>query len=299
MKIYGYVRISTMQQNIERQIRNIKEKYPEAIIIQDEYTGTKMDRPQWSKLYKSLKAGDVVVFDEVSRMSRDAEEGFKVYQELYDRGCELIFLKESHINTEAYREALKGVITADVKSGDQNTDELIAGIMASLNKFMMNKVKEDIRRAFDQAEKEVQYMRQRTREGIETARLNGKQVGRSEGDKLNIKKSDPIKALIRQYSKDFDGTLNDMELLGVLNTKTVKIPSKGKEKEISAHLSRNTLYKYKKELKEEGKPLTGVRFTVSPIIVQSEGEMKPVKLVSEQDYEDPIARYNKKELKEE
>ena len=252
MKTYGYVRISTMQQNIERQIRNIKEKYPEAIIIQDEYTGTKMDRPQWSKLYKSLKPGDVVVFDEVSRMSRDAEEGFKVYQELYDRGCELIFLKESHINTEAYREALKGVITADVKSGDQNTDELIAGIMASLNKFMMNKVKEDIRRAFDHAEKEVQYMRQRTREGIETARLNGKQVGRSEGDKLNIKKSDPIKALIRQYSKDFDGTLNDMELLGVLNTKTVKVPAKqkGKEKEISAHLSRNTLYKYKKEMKE-------------------------------------------------
>ena len=79
MKTYGYVRVSTMQQNIERQIRSIKERYPDAIIIQDEYTGTKMDRPQWSKLYKTLKAGDVVVFDEVSRMSRDAEEGFKVY----------------------------------------------------------------------------------------------------------------------------------------------------------------------------------------------------------------------------
>ena len=240
-----------MQQNIERQIRNIKEKYPEAIIIQDEYTGRSMERPQWSKLYKTLKKGDIVVFDEVSRMSRDAEEGFKVYQELYERGCELIFLKESHINTEAYKKALKGVISAEVKSGDQNTDELISGIMASLNKFMMNKVREDIRRAFEQAETEVKYMRQRTREGIETARLNGKQIGRSEGDKLKIKKSDPIKALIKQYSKDFDGSLNDKELLGVLNTKTVKIIVKGKEKEIPAHVSRNTLYKYKKEIKEE------------------------------------------------
>lgn len=251
-KVYGYVRVSTMQQNIERQIRNIKERYPEAIIIQDEYTGTKMNRPQWSKLYKALKAGDIIIFDEVSRMSRDAEEGFRVYQELYERGCELIFLKESHINTEAYREALKGAIKTEVKSGDQDTDELITGIMTALNKFMMSKVKSDIRRAFDQAEKEVKYLRQRTHEGIETARLNGKQIGRSEGDKLTVKKSEPIKELIRQYSKDFDGNLNDMELLGVLNTKTVKVPAKqkGKEKEISAHLSRNTLYKYKREMKE-------------------------------------------------
>lgn len=252
-KVYGYVRVSTMQQNIERQIRNIKEKYPRAVIVQDEYTGTEMDRPNWSKLYKALKPGDVVVFDEVSRMSRDAEEGFKVYQELYDRGCELIFLKESHINTEAYREALKGVITTEVSSGDQDTDELIKGIMTALNRFMMSKVKSDIRRAFEQAEKEADFLRQRTREGIETARLNGKQIGRSEGDKLSVKKSEPIKALIRQYSKDFDGNLNDKELLGVLGTKTIKIPTNkpGKEKEISAHLSRNTLYKYKKEMKND------------------------------------------------
>ena len=81
-------------------------------------------------------------------------------------------------------------------------------------------------------------------------------IGRSEGDKLTIKKAEPIKELIRKYSRDFDGTLSDMELLGVLSTKTVKIPNKkrsGKveEREISAKLSRNTLYKYKKEMREE------------------------------------------------
>ena len=50
-----------------------------------------MDRPVWSKLYSKLKKGDVVVFDEVSRMSRNAEEGFKVYHELFEKGCQLVF----------------------------------------------------------------------------------------------------------------------------------------------------------------------------------------------------------------
>lgn len=255
MKKYGYVRVSTMEQNIERQIKNIKAQYPDAIIIQDEYTGTKMDRPAWSKLYPKLKKGDQIVFDSVSRMSRDAEEGFKVYQELYERGCELIFLKEPHISTASYREALKGSLKVDVKSGDKDTDDLISGIMTAVNKFMMAKVKGDIKKAFDQAEKEVMDLRQRVKEGMAVAKLDGKQIGRSEGDKLTIKKAEPIKALIRKYSRDFEGTLSDMELLGVLSTKTVKIPTKkrsGKveEREISAKLSRNTLYKYKKEMRE-------------------------------------------------
>lgn len=274
MKKYGYVRVSTMEQNIERQIKNIKAQYPDAIIIQDEYTGTKMDRPAWSKLYPKLKKGDLVVFDSVSRMSRDAEEGFKVYQDLYERGCDLVFLKESYINTASYREALKGAIKVDVKSGDQDTDDLVTGIMTALNKFMLAKVKADIKKAFDQAEKEVMDLRQRVKEGMAVAKENNERliiqygsvekamedptwsdIGRSEGDKLHIKKAEPIKALIRKYSRDFDGTLSDTEVLGVLSTKTVKIPTKkrsGKveEREISAKLSRNTLYKYKKQMRE-------------------------------------------------
>lgn len=256
MKVYGYVRVSTMEQNIERQIKNIKAQYPEAVIVQDEYTGTKMDRPAWSKLYKKLKKGDVVIFDSVSRMSRDAEEGFEVYQKLYERGVELIFLKEPHISTTSYREALKGSISVDVKSGDRDTDDLISGIMAALNKFMLAKVQGDIKRAFDQAEKEVTDLRQRVKEGIEVARLNGAKIGRSEGDKLHIKKAEPIKALIREYSRDFNGHNTDAELLGILSTKTIKVPSrkrsgKVEEREISAKLSRNTLYKYKREMRAE------------------------------------------------
>ena len=74
MSIYGYCRISTAKQSIDRQIRNIKAEYPTAHIVQEAYTGTSIFRLEWLKLYRILKSGDMVVFDSVSRMSRNAEE---------------------------------------------------------------------------------------------------------------------------------------------------------------------------------------------------------------------------------
>ena len=66
MCIYGYCRISTKQQSIERQIRNIKSQYDTAVIVTEVYTGTKQDRPEWNKLYRKVKSGDTIVFDSVS-----------------------------------------------------------------------------------------------------------------------------------------------------------------------------------------------------------------------------------------
>ena len=80
---YGYCRISTPRQNIDRQIRNIKAEYPDAVIFKESYTGTKLDRPEWNKLMRKLKPGDRIIFDSVSRMSRCAEDGIALYKELY------------------------------------------------------------------------------------------------------------------------------------------------------------------------------------------------------------------------
>ena len=263
MKIYGYVRVSTLEQNKERQIKNILDQYPKAVIMPEEYTGKTMDRPVWSKLYSKLKKGDVVVFDEVSRMSRNAEEGFKVYQELFEKGCQLIFLKEPYLNTDVFSGQIQ---RATVKTGKDYLDQ-------GLKIILMGVAEEQIKIAFEQSQAETDLRAQRAGEGIAEAKKHNEelevlypdtykdhpeysQIGREKGDKLTIKKAEPIKALIRKYSRDFDGTLSDMELLGVLSTKTVKIPNKkrsGKveEREISAKLSRNTLYKYKKEMREE------------------------------------------------
>ena len=106
-KVYGYCRISTKKQSIERQERNILKEYPDAQIIKEAYTGTKLDRPEWNKIYKNLKQGDTVVFDSVSRMSRNADDGTALYFELYDKGINLVFLKEHYIDTELYKSKAK------------------------------------------------------------------------------------------------------------------------------------------------------------------------------------------------
>ena len=233
MKVYGYCRISRKQQNIERQIRNIKAAYPEAIIVQEAYTGTKIEgRREFEKLLKGVSSNDTLVFDSVSRMSRNAKEGFALYQSLLQRGVELVFLKEPHINTATYREAAEKQISA-VQTGDEATDELLASITNGINRYILRLAERQIELAFAQAEKEVSDLHQRTREGLATAKLAGKQIGGVPGKKLNVKKAETAKALIRKYSRDFDGTLSDIDVIKLVN------------------VSRNSFYKYKKQIQLE------------------------------------------------
>ena len=123
-KTYGYARISRPQQSIDRQIRNIKAEYPGAVIIQEAYTGTKMDRPEWSKLFKKVRSGDTIVFDSVSRMSRNADEGVQIYFELYENDVQLIFLKEHYIDTAVYAENMRDKI--ELQGTDE--DEIFKGL---------------------------------------------------------------------------------------------------------------------------------------------------------------------------
>ena len=223
--IYGYARVSTPKQSIDRQVRNILKDYPTAVIIRDEYTGTKLERPGWTRLYRKLKQGDTVIFDSVNRMSRSAEDGYNLYQSLYTQGVSLIFLKEPHINTDTYKKALtNGVALTGTK-----TDI----ILKAVNEYLMELAKEQIKIAFDQSEKEVADLHQRTREGIETARLKGKQIGQRPGAKLTTKKSIAAKDVIRKHARAFHGTLSDIECMKL------------------AGVSRNTYYKYKRELANE------------------------------------------------
>ena len=221
---YGYCRISRKQQSIDRQIRNIKEVYPTATIIQEAYTGTKLDRPKFDKLLNTVKQGDTIVFDSVSRMSRNADEGFALYKELYSKGINLVFLKEPLINTQVYKSKLEAINIPNVEV------ETLRPLMEGLEQTLILLAEEQFKMAFAQAEKEVMDLRQRTKEGIQTARINGKQIGLEKGTKLTTKKSIIAKEGIRKYSKDFDGTLKDTEVMKLIG------------------ISNNTYYKYKKEL---------------------------------------------------
>lgn len=225
--IYGYCRISTAKQSIERQIRNIRKAFPQSVIFQEVFTGTKTEgRKQWAQLLKVIRSGDTIVFDSVSRMSRNATEGFALYKQLFDSGISLVFLKEPHINTDTYKTALQNQISMT------DTDADI--ILEAVNRYLWRLAEKQIEICFAQAEKEVADLHQRTKEGIETARLKGQQIGQASGAKLTTKKSVVSKELIKKKSQRFDGSLNDSDCIKVIG------------------IAKNTYYKYVRELYAEG-----------------------------------------------
>ena len=220
--IYGYCRCSTRKQKIERQIENILRHYPTAIIVCDYFTGKSFERPNWIAIRKKLKRGDVVVFDEVSRMSRNAEEGFALYEELYNEGVELHFLKEPHIDTTVYRNVLERTITA--------TGTAVDYIIDGINKYLMELAREQIRLAFIRAQQEVDLLRDRTIEGIREAHIRGSISGHKQGTTYETKKAQERKQIILKHCIDFGGSLKDVDVIKLCGC------------------ARGSYYKYKKEL---------------------------------------------------
>lgn len=233
MTVYGYMRISTAKQKIDRQITDIKKEYPEAILIEETYTGKTLVRPEFQKLLKKLKKGDRLVCESVSRFSRNAEEGYNLYKELYEKGISITFIKEHHIDTDTYTKEMNRQIDLVINSGDKAADKLIQAIMGALNDYMMSLVERQIYLAFQQSQKEVDDLRQRTKEGIAVARAEGKQVGNRKGSTRLCKKSVEAKETIRKYNRSFGGQLKDRE--------TIKLSG----------IAPATYYKLKRQIVEE------------------------------------------------
>lgn len=234
--IYGYARVSTKTQRLDRQVENIINAYPEVKqIYTEKWTGTEVDnRIEFQKLIKRVKTGDTIVFDSVSRMSRDANEGVKLYMDFYNIGVNLIFLKESYINTDVYKTATEQTIGT---TGNDIADIYIE----ATNKVIKLLAEKQIEKAFEQAEKEVKDLQKRVSEGMRATQKKNKglpeekqiQIGQRKGTKLTTKKSIEAKKIIKAKSKDFDGANNDIDCMKLTG------------------LSRNTYYKYKRELMEE------------------------------------------------
>ena len=229
--IYAYCRVSTQHQKIARQITNITSIYPNATIIREFFTGTTQNRPQWEKFIPQVKKDDTIVFDSVSRMSRNAEEGFKDYKMLYERGVHLIFLNEPLINTSVFDSSRNNLLKVDISTGNAAVDNFFKGNLGLMNDFLMALAEEQIKAAFDQAEKEVTDLHSRISQGIREAKKNGTKIGISKGTTLTTKKSIQCKAIIQKHAKDFGGSLEDSDVIKLCGC------------------SRNSYYKYKKEAK--------------------------------------------------
>lgn len=237
-EVIGIARKSKKKQNIERQVRNILAQYPNARIVKITHCGaTVIGYKEFQKVINEAKAGKgnkkyKLVFDSASRMSRDSEGGCQLYEDLFNHNVSIEFLKEPHINTDVFKKALDNQIKLQVKTGNEATDKLINTVIQALNDYTIALAKDQIKKVFDQAQKELEDIHTRTSEGLETAKLAGKRVGTPQGSKLITKKKKEAKPLIIKYSKDFEGNLSDVECIKLIG------------------ISRNTYYTYKKELKE-------------------------------------------------
>ena len=224
MATYGYCRVSTCSQRIERQESNILEKYPNAIIYKEAFTGTKLQgRKELDKILRKVNPGDTIVFDEVSRMSRNAEEGFVLYKELFYKNINLVFLKEPHINTKTYHDSLY--------NGLEMTGNDIADIyIDATNRVLMILAEKQIKYAFQQAQKEVDYLHVRTKEGMMRAKEAGHIAGRKVGSRIETRKAVNAKEIIRKHNKAFGGSLSNEETWQL------------------AGISKISFYKYKREI---------------------------------------------------
>ena len=172
--------LSTHSQRIERQETNIREKYPQAVIYKEAFTGTKLQgRKELDKILRRVNPGDTIVFDEVSRMSRNAEEGFALYKELFYKNINLVFLKEPHINTTTYRDSLD--------NGLALTGNDIADIYIDATNRVL------------------------TREGMQKAKEAGHIAGRRTGSRIETRKAMSAKETILKHNKSFGGSLSNEE----------------------------------------------------------------------------------------
>ena len=205
----GYLRVSSEMQVLDRQRRNIQQACPDAILIEEKYTGTTMDRPNWSKLMTSCENGIVsdIYFDEPSRMGRTAHDCFQTYKHLYlDLGINLYFLKGAHINTDVYNESLNNKMSeVNVSSTDPAADKMLNSIFVAIQEYMLALVEKQIYLVFQEAENEAKLLGQRTKSGLAAAKRRGVRFDNNLGCHYKNKEEWLCRYLIIKYHVDFGG----------------------------------------------------------------------------------------------
>lgn len=232
--IYGYARVSTAKQSLDRQITNLRKYNANIKIYQEKYSGAYIDtRKEFQKLRKLVAPGDTIVFDSVSRMSRNEEDGFNLYIELFDKGVNLVFLNETHINTEVFRKNLENAqaVQCPMIKESETINNFMQNICQALRELLVGIIKDQIKKAFEQAEKERDDIRERIKQGIRERKAKGLPVG-SKAPRVHKNKAERIE-FIKKHANVFGGDMTDKEIKKLIG------------------ISAQTLYTYKKEIKQE------------------------------------------------
>lgn len=136
----GYARVSTLEQNLDRQLDNLAAAGCQ-IIYREKLTGTKANRPELAKMLADIKPGDVLVIDSFSRLSRSTKDLLATVERLTADGVNIVSLKEKLDTTTA-------------------TGKLMLTMLSGLSQFERDLISE------------------RTKDGLKASRARGKFGGR-------------------------------------------------------------------------------------------------------------------------
>ncbi|MDP1513375.1 recombinase family protein [Paenibacillus ottowii] len=189
---YGYARVSTKDQNEDRQLTVLQEQgIPNEFIFIDKVSGKNFDRPEYQLLKRVLREGDTLFVKSINRFGRNKQEILKEWQWLIDAHINVVVTDIPILDTRKYKE-LEGV--------GQLIMDLVLHILSWL------------------AEEEWNDIKQAQSEGIAAARKKGKHLGRPPIN-LATMSSGQRAILEEEYSKWKSGELTGVELMQRLDLK--------------------------------------------------------------------------------
>lgn len=106
---YGYARVSTVGQSLEAQEQELIDNGAE-IIYKDKFTGTKLDRPEFTKLLGVLKSGDTLIVTKLDRFSRSVGQAAEVITQLVDNGITVDVLNLGKLSNDSVNTLLRNVL---------------------------------------------------------------------------------------------------------------------------------------------------------------------------------------------
>ena len=157
-KIFNYLRVSTKEQNEERQ-RVAMQKFNQAngfenaIEMVDKSSGTNTDRPQLQLLLRVVGEGDLVVIQSIDRLSRNYNECKELWKQITDKGADIVVIDMPLLDTRQHKDLLGNFVS-----------DLILQVLAYVG------------------QQENEFRRKRQAEGIKVAKDAGKHLGRPKAE---------------------------------------------------------------------------------------------------------------------
>ncbi|MEK4078249.1 recombinase family protein [Paenibacillus sp. FSL M7-0656] len=189
---YGYARVSTKDQNEDRQVSSLREQgIEEAYMFVDKASGKNFDRPEYQLLKRVLREGDTLFVKSINRFGRNKQEILKEWQWLIDAKIHVVVIDIPILDTRKY-EQLEGI------------GQLIMDLVLQILSWL--------------AEEERRGIKQAQAEGIAEAKKQGKHLGRPQ---INLDTLTPGQKSIldAEYANWEKGKLKSVEFMKKLGMK--------------------------------------------------------------------------------